>query len=150
MRRTTVSDSTPENLLVDLNHLAGCGETLARHTLASLLRVLGQGFDVGVGQSLSGYPMTAWLALAPAAELPRRAWNALADQGLTEEQAMTVLAVVDDHARRRFGNRAWTDPVHIAATLASDHGLRVPGLPQVAAGAPSSSGAHDAAEGLRR
>jgi hypothetical protein len=150
MRRTTVSDSSPENLIVDLNHLAGCGETLARHTLASLLRVLGQGVDDGVAQSLCGYPMTAWLALAPAAELPRRAWAALVEEGLTEEQGMTVLAVLDDHARRRFGNRAWCEPSSIAATLASEHGLRIPGVPPATAGAPVSGSAHDAAEGLGR
>jgi hypothetical protein len=122
-------ESNPENLLVDLNHLAGCGEGVAKRTLTALLRALAQGAEPGLAQALGGYPMTAWLALAPAGGLPQRAWAALRGAGLSEEQGMTVLAVIDDHARRRFGNRAWAQPGRIAATLASEHGLRIPGLP---------------------
>lgn len=133
MRRTTVSESNPENLLVDLNHLAGCGEALARETLGSLLAVLAEDVEPGLAHCLAGYPMTSWAALAPEERLPQRLWAALLERGLSEEQAMTVLAVVDDHVRRRFGNGAWARPARIASELAADHGLAGPTLPAATA-----------------
>jgi hypothetical protein len=143
-------ESNPENLLVDLNHLAGCGEGVARRTLTALLRALASGCEPGMAQALGGYPMTAWLALAPHDGLPQRLWTALGSVGLTEEQGMTVLAVVDDHARRRFGNRVWSQPTLIAATLASEQGLRIPGLPPASAEAVEPELAPDAAGRIGR
>lgn len=124
MRPTMTNDVSPENLLTDLHHLAGCGERQARRSLTALLRALGEDFEEQAAEMLSPYPMTAWLALAPGASGPARAWVGLLESGLTEEQAMTVLAVVDDHARRRYGNLVWQDPRRMALRLATDQGLR--------------------------
>lgn len=101
------SDALQENLVDELTRLVGRPTPVVREGLARLLSVMVDELEPAEMQDLALFPLTAWQSLASQHRGVLSLWSAVLSAGLTLEEVFTTLAVVDDHARRRFGNDAW-------------------------------------------
>ncbi|UCF67156.1 MAG: hypothetical protein JSV80_15475 [Acidobacteriota bacterium] len=123
-----------ENLLDELTRLVGRPVPVIAEALAGLLGVLVSEMPRDTMGSLSPFPMSAWQALAPQEKAVRRIWGQALTAGLTVEEVFTVIAVVDDHVRRRFGADAWPRVAEWGPRLAIEHDVVLPAAD--AAGVP--------------
>ncbi len=102
-----VREPLQEDLVEELTRLVGRPKPIIQDVLARLLDALAENFDGAVLGCLATYPMTAWSAIAA----PRLAARDLSDvalsAGLSPEEALTALAVLDDHVRRCYGADSW-------------------------------------------
>jgi hypothetical protein len=115
-----------ENLIDELTRLVGRPSSVLRDALRGMLRELLDGLTPERARTLAEFPMTSWPALAPGIDLTRRLWSSVLSAGLTAEETFTTLAVVDDHARRRFGVDAWSRVRTWGPQLFSTYGLAPP------------------------
>ncbi len=96
-----------EDLLDELTRLVGRPQPVVQDALARLLQCLDRHFETDALGALGDYPMTAWPAIAHDPQGTDLLWRTMMAAGLSAEEVLTALAVVDDHVRRRYGNRAW-------------------------------------------
>ncbi|RMG45369.1 MAG: hypothetical protein D6718_07380 [Acidobacteria bacterium] len=133
-------DRLDENLLDEVTRLVGRPVPVVADALGGLFGVLVGELPGELARQLAPFPLTAWQALAPEEEPVRRIWTAALSAGLTAEEVFTVLAVVDDHVRRRFGNEAWSRAGEWARRLAREYDFPMP--PSAPGGRKKASRAH--------
>ena len=102
-----IREPLDENLLDELTRLVGRPACVVREALSGVLGVLNGPDGAGLPSRLTEFPMTSWQAISPETPAVRGLWSAIVGSGMTAEEAFTVLAVIDDHVRRRYGVDAW-------------------------------------------
>jgi hypothetical protein len=105
---TMYRETLQEDLLAELSRLVGRPLSVVQDGLARLLECVESRFDADLLAALGPFPMTSWASLAADSAETGALWCATAAAGLTAEEGLTALAVVDDHVRRRYGNEAWS------------------------------------------
>ncbi len=135
-----VREPFQEDLVEELTRLVGRPAPIMRELLSRLLAVVASRMDAGTADELWAFPLTAWHALAPGHPVARETWGRLREVGLSDEEIFTALAVIDDHVRRRYGNRAWHRAAEWIGRLAGRYDLDVP-----VATAPAGTGKHSLA-----
>lgn len=120
-----------EDLVEELTRLVGRPKPMIQDVLGRLLDALSGGFDRDTLLELATFPLTAWPAIAARSRAATGLWDAALSAGLTPEEVLTALAVLDDHVRRRYGADSW-------ARMA-DWGPRLRCRYNLAAGPPAGS-----------
>ncbi|GEM_PF-3508822 len=115
-----------EDLVEELTRLVGRPAPIMRELLSRFLAVVAARLDDGTADGLWAFPLTAWHALAPDHPVARETWDHLRGVGLSDEEIFTALAVIDDHVRRRYGNRAWHGADEWLHRLAGRYDLDLP------------------------
>jgi len=101
------ADILHEDLLEELARLVGRPRGLVQDMLARVLETVESTLEPELLGQLATFPMTSWPALTPAGAQTGAVWQAAVSTGLTTEEALTALAVLDDHVRRRYGSDSW-------------------------------------------
>jgi hypothetical protein len=122
-------EALQEDLLAELSRLVGRPLAVVQDGLARLLECVGTRFDTDLLGALGPYPMTAWASIAPDSVEADALWRATTAAGLTPEEGLTALAVVDDHVRRRYGNGAWSRIREWGPSMAGRYELAPPVSP---------------------
>ncbi len=123
-----------ENLVEEMTRLIARPVPVVREAMSRLLEVMVEALDPATTERLAPFPLTAWQALASEKSVTRQMWSAMLSAGLTTEEVFTVLAVVDDHVRRRFGNGAWVAVAEWGPGLAREYEIDVPRRSSAAVG----------------
>ena len=116
-----------ENLIDEVTRLVGRPLPVVKEAVARLLAVLVAETGAAGTAELAVYPLTAWQALAPYHRPTRNLWSEALSAGLTTEEVFTTLAVLDDYARRRYGNEAWKTVSEWGPRLARQYQIDVSG-----------------------
>ncbi len=124
-----VREPFQEDLVEELTRLVGRPAPVMRESLSRFLAVVAARLDGEAAEALWEFPLTAWHALAPAHPVARETWDRLREVGLGDEEIFTALAVIDDHVRRRYGNRAWHRAARWLGRLAGRYDLDLSAAP---------------------